>query len=63
MVIEGQPTFHTTNQTDSTSLEPGDYLGGEGKLDLAFSVEKGEAAILYVRAEGRYEVLPSQTTE
>ncbi len=63
VVIEGQPRFHTPDKSTATSLEPGNYFGGEGKREFTLSTEANNATILYVRAEGNYDILATPTAE
>jgi quercetin dioxygenase-like cupin family protein len=57
VVVQGTVGYHTPGET--VALEPGSYVGFDdaAALDLACSVD--EACLVYVRAEGGFDVLPA----
>lgn len=63
VVIQGHPTYHTADGRNATPLEPGNYVGGRGNIEIMLSVAEGDAAILYVRAEGTYDVEVTTATK
>lgn len=56
VVIQGQPSLHS-GQTNA--LEPGSYFGSEGETVHKVSCEAKEECVIYVRAQGKYNVVSS----
>lgn len=56
VVIQGQPS-HRSDKTNT--LEPGSYFGSEGETVHPVSCAATEECVLYVRAEGKYDVVAS----
>nr|WP_299410997.1 DUF4437 domain-containing protein [Acaryochloris sp. IP29b_bin.148] len=56
VVIQGQPSLHS-GQTNV--LEPGSYFGSEGETVHQVSCEAKEECVIYVRAQGKYNVVSS----
>ena len=54
--IQGQARHHLSSETDIKTLEPGSYFGSEGETVHQVSCETGEECIIYVRAEGKFDV-------
>jgi hypothetical protein len=46
-------------ETEIVTLEPGSYFGSEGELVHQVSCEAEAECIIYVRTEGKYDVIPS----
>jgi quercetin dioxygenase-like cupin family protein len=57
VVIQGQPSHHLSNETDVKTLKPGSYFGSEGETVHQVSCETGEECIIYVRTEGKFDVV------
>jgi len=53
VVIKGQPRYLGT---DIKTLEPGSFFGSKGESVHQISSKAGEESIIYVRADGRYDV-------
>ncbi|ABW26642.1 DUF4437 domain-containing protein [Acaryochloris marina] len=56
VVIQGQPSLHS-GQT--SALEPGSYFGSQGETVHKVSCEAKEECVIYVRAQGKYNVVSS----
>jgi hypothetical protein len=56
VVIKGQPQYLGT---DVKNLEPGSYFGSKGETVHRISSKAGEESIIYVRTDGKYEVIPA----
>lgn len=59
VVIKGQPQYQVS-QADSKTLEPGSYFSSEGESVHQVSSEMTEESIIYVRTDGKYEVIPAK---
>lgn len=59
VVIEGQPTFHVPDETDAKTLEPGSYFGSKRESAHQVSCEEVDDCIIYVRMEGKFQILPA----
>jgi quercetin dioxygenase-like cupin family protein len=59
VVIQGQPQYQMSGETEEKTLEPGSYFGSEAESVHQVSCKAEEECIIYVRTEGKYEVLPS----
>ena len=57
VVIKGQAQY---SGTDVKVLEPGSYFGSKGEAVHQISSKAGEESIIYVRTDGKYQVIPSQ---
>ncbi|NEQ98397.1 MAG: DUF4437 domain-containing protein [Cyanothece sp. SIO2G6] len=62
VVIQGQPSHSLTSGTNAKTLEPGSYFGSTGETRHQVSCETGEACIIYVRAEGTFDVVPASSS-
>jgi hypothetical protein len=60
VVIQGRPQYQVPGETDVKSLEPGSYFGSKGESVHQVSCEAGEESIIYVRTDGKFEVIPAQ---
>lgn len=58
VVIEGQPEYIAFRGKETKNLEPGSYFGSSGKTEHKVFCQAGEECILYVRAEGKFDVVP-----
>ncbi len=56
VVIQGQPS-HRSDKTNT--LEPGSYFGSEGEAVHKVSCDATEECVIYVRAQGKYDVVSS----
>ncbi len=59
VVIQGRAQYQVPNETKGKTLEPGSYFSSEGEFVHQISSEVEEECIIYVRVEGKYEVIPS----
>jgi len=58
VVIKGQPQFQVPGETDVRTLEPGSYFGSKGETVYQVWSKAGAESIIYVRTEGKYNVIP-----
>jgi quercetin dioxygenase-like cupin family protein len=58
VVIQGQ-TQYQVSKTDVKSLEPGSYFSSKGESLHQVSCEAGQDCIIYVRMEGKFDVIPA----
>ncbi|MDJ0510022.1 MAG: DUF4437 domain-containing protein [Crocosphaera sp.] len=57
VVIQGQLQYEVLGKTKVKTLEPGSYLGSKGESVHQIACEAEEDCIIYVRAEGKYDVV------
>lgn len=57
VVIKGQPQYLGN---DVKTLEPGSYFGSKGETAHRLSSKQGAESTLYIRTDGRYEVVPAK---
>lgn len=55
IVIEGALIYKYNQGTKE--LQPGSYFGSTGDIDHDLSIKKGQESILYIRSNGKYEVI------
>lgn len=60
VVIKGQPQYQMPGETDAKTLAPGSYFSSKGESVHQVSSEEGEESIIYVRTEGKYDVIPAK---
>ncbi len=60
VVIKGQPRYQLPGEADVKTLEPGSYFSAKGKSVHRIASKPGEESIIYVRTDGRYDVLPAK---
>ena len=60
VVIKGQPKYQMLSKADDKILEPGSYFSSEGESVHRISSNAGEESIIYVRTDGKYNVIPAQ---
>jgi len=60
VVIKGQPQHQVPGETDVKTLEPGSYFSSMGESMHQVSSEAGEESIMYVRTDGKYDVIPAK---
>ena len=58
VVIKGQPKYQVS-ETDVKTLEPGSYFSSKGESEHQISSIAGKEIIIYVRTDGKYEVIPA----
>ncbi|MGD1912268.1 MAG: DUF4437 domain-containing protein [Rivularia sp. (in: cyanobacteria)] len=58
VVIQGQPQYQVANDTGVKTLVPGSYFSSKGKSVHQVSSKAGEESIIYVRTDGKFEVIP-----
>ena len=59
VVIQGRSQYQVSGETEEKTLEPGSYFGSEGETVHQVSCEAEEECIIYVRTEGKYDVIPT----
>jgi len=59
VVIKGQPQYQVS-ETDIKTLEPGSYFSSKGKSVHQVSSKAGVESIIYVRTDGKYDVIPAR---
>ncbi len=57
VVIKGQPQYQVPGETDVKTLEPGSYFSSKGESVHQVSSEAGEESIIYIRTDGKYDVI------
>jgi hypothetical protein len=60
VVIKGQPQYQIS-ETDVKTLEPGSYFSSKGESMHQVSSKAGEGSIIYVRTDGKFDVIPAQS--
>ncbi len=60
VIIQGQPQYHVPSETDVKILEPGSYFSSKGASVHQISSKAGEDSIIYVRTDGKYNVIPAK---
>jgi len=58
VVIQGQPQHQMPGETDVKTLVPGSYFSSKGESVHQVSSKAGAESIIYVRTEGKYDVIP-----
>ena len=56
VAIQGRSNYQLSGETDLKNLEPGSYFGSKGEAAHQISCEAGEECIIYVRADGKFDV-------
>ncbi|MBE9043597.1 DUF4437 domain-containing protein [Pleurocapsales cyanobacterium LEGE 10410] len=59
VVIKGRSLYQVPSETEEKTLEPGSYFGLEAETVHQVSCQAEEECIIYVRTEGKYDVIPS----
>ncbi len=62
VVIKGQPQYQVS-ETDIMTLDPGSYFSSKGKSLHQVSSKAGVESIIYVRTDGKYDVIPAQPSK
>ena len=57
VVIQGQPQYQMPGEIDVKTLEPGSYFSSKGESVHQISSKDGEESIIYVRTDGKYDVI------
>ncbi len=60
VVIRGRPILRAAGRPDAKIAEPGSYFSSTGKAAHQLACQAGEDCILYVRMEGKLEILPAK---
>ena len=60
VVIQGRPQYQIPGETNIKTLEPGSYFSSKGESVHPVSSEAGEESIIYVRMEGKFDVIQAQ---
>lgn len=58
VVIKGQPQYQVPGDSDINTLEPGSYFGSKGESVHQVTSKVGEESIIYVRTDGKFNVIP-----
>lgn len=61
VVIQGQPQYQVQGDTDINIMEPGRYFSSKGESEHQVSSKTGEESILYVRIEGKSDIILAQS--
>ncbi|MGD1920782.1 MAG: DUF4437 domain-containing protein [Pleurocapsa sp.] len=59
VVGQGRSQYQVPGETEEKTLEPGSYFGSKEESVHQVSCETEQECIIYVRTEGKYEVIPS----
>ncbi len=57
VVIQGQPEYQVPSETEARILAPGSYFSSKGASVHKISSKAGEDSIIYVRTDGKYDVI------
>jgi quercetin dioxygenase-like cupin family protein len=60
VVIQGRPQYQVPGKSDVKTLEPGSYFGSKGESVHQISSKAGEESIIYLRTDGKYDVIPTK---
>lgn len=60
VVIQGQPQYQVPGEAGLKALEPGSYFSSKGASAHQISSEAGEESVIYVRTDGKYDVIPAE---
>lgn len=60
VVIQGQVQYPLPRESNIQALEPGSYFSSTGESVHQVSCAMNEECIIYVRVEGKYDVVPKQ---
>ncbi len=61
VVIQGQPQYKVPSETEVKTLVPGSYFSSKGKSVHQISSKAREESIIYVRTDGKFQVISVQT--
>jgi len=61
VVIQGRPQYQVRGETDVKTLEPGSYFSSKKESVHHVSSKAGEESIIYVRTDGKFDVISAQT--
>ena len=59
VVIQGQPQYQVPGETEAKALVPGSYFSSKGESVHQVSSKAGEESIIYVRTDGKFDVIPA----
>ena len=60
VVIQGRPKHRVQGKTDVQTMEPGSYFSSKGESAHQVSSEAGRECVIYVRTEGKFDIIPAQ---
>jgi hypothetical protein len=60
VIIQGQPQYRIPRENDVKILEPGSYFSSKGASVHQISSKAEEDSIIYVRTDGKYDVIPAK---
>lgn len=61
VVIEGQPNYIALRGTDTKNLEPGSYFSSKGKSTHQLTSDAEAESIIYVRTNGKFDIISHQS--
>jgi quercetin dioxygenase-like cupin family protein len=61
VVIQGQPQYQVSNETEVKTLVPGSYFGSKGKSVHQVSSNAKDESIIYVRTDGKFDIIQAQS--
>ncbi|MGD2183769.1 DUF4437 domain-containing protein [Lusitaniella coriacea LEGE 07167] len=61
VVIQGRAQYQVSGGTGVKTLEPGSYFGSKGERVHQVSSEAEEESIIYVRSEGKFDIISAQS--
>lgn len=60
VVIQGRPRYRAPGASEARTLDPGSYFGSTGEARHQLSCGTTERCVVYVRAQGRFDVVPAK---
>jgi quercetin dioxygenase-like cupin family protein len=60
VVIKGRPEYQAPGEAEAKTLEPGSYFSSKGESVHQVSSDAGEESVIYVRTDGKYDVIPAK---
>ena len=60
VVIQGQPQYQVSGETEIKTLAPGSYFGSKEESVYQISSEAEEESIIYVRTKGKFDIISLQ---
>lgn len=58
VVIQGQVGYQMPGETEAKTMEQGSYFGSKGESVHQISSKAGVESIIYIRTDGKFEILP-----
>ena len=60
VVIKGQPQYRMPGMTHVKTLHPGSHFSSKGESVHQVSSQAGEESVIYIRTDGKYNVIPGK---